>query len=192
MANVALAVTPTLRTFPFVIPPGAFQQYNAVPRARLTFQARDITIVAKIATNTTSIIATMSLPANYAYTFEYASQKIVCLTDPADAGNFDDIAIFDFGFGDGFGARAAEMQSNGITGTSLNAGSEKVWGTLNPYTPPIFNQAGASPSMTIATNDTDAANTVEGDYSCVVSFLQYDINQVFSYPLNFPLPVSQR
>ncbi len=192
MANIALAVTPALSVFPFAIPSGDIQEHTAIPRARLSFQSRDVTIVAKIATNTTSIITTCTLPANYVYTFEYAAQKIIIPSDPADAGNFDDVAIFDFGFGDGLGARAAEMLSNGHTGVLLNAGSEKIWGVINPYTPPIFNQRSVTPIITIATNDTDAGATAEGDYSCVVSFLQYDISQVFAYPLNFPLPVSIR
>jgi len=192
MANVALAVTPTLATFPFQVPGGSFQQYSAVPLARLTFTARLVTIVAKIATNTTSIIATCTLPANYAYTFEYASQKIAIPSDPADAGNFDDVSQMDFGFGDGEGARTAEMFSNGHTGILLNAGSEKVWAPLNAYTPPMFNQAGNTLGIDISCNDTDAGATAEGDYSLVVSVLQYDIAQIFAYPLNYPIPVSSR
>lgn len=192
MADVQLAVTPALRRFPFQIPQGAVQQYTAIPRARLTFQANDITIVAKIATNTTSILATCTLPENFVYTFEFASQRVVCPTDPADAGNFDDVSMLSFGFSDGLGSRSAELFSRGITGSSLNAGSQKVWSIINPYLAPIFNLVGAAPVLTFIANDTDAANTVEGDYSCLLSLLQYDMSQLFNFPLNYPVPVSNR
>jgi len=192
MANVALTVTPVVRTFPFVTPPGAEQPLTAVPIARITFNAVDTTIVAKIATNTTSISMGCPLPQNYAYTFEYATQRVTCLTDPADAGNFDDIGTLIFGFGDGFGARHCEFLSDGITGTLLNAGSTKIWAPVNPYVPPIYNQRSQNATLTLLLNDTDAGATVEGDYSAVLSLLQYDFAQAFNYPLNFPLPVTAR
>lgn len=194
MANVALAVTPDLRVFPFSIPSPGFlaDSPTAIPRARLIFQANNITIVAKIATNTTSIIATCLLPANYVYTFEYANQRVIVLTDPGDAGNFDDVGLIAFAFGDGLGSRSMEMFSNGITGDSANAGSQKVWSSINPYSAPIYNLNANGPSLAFILNDTDAANTDEGDYSCLLSVLQYDMDQLFNYPLNFPLPVSQR
>lgn len=192
MANIALAVAPGLKIFPFVIPPGTIQPLTAIPRARMSFQVRDFTITAKIATNTTSLVATCELPPNYVYTFEYASQNIVCLTDPADAGNFDDIVDIALSFADGLGQRRSEMFSNGITGHTANAGSIKIWGPINTFPSPIFNQEGGNPAIIFTSNDTDAANTVEGDYSLVCSFLQYDFEQAFNYPMNFPLPVSQR
>ncbi len=192
MANVALAVTPQLRIFPFQIPPGAVQPGTAIPRARISFQTRDFTVTAKIATNTTSIVTTCTLPPNFAYTFEYASQNIVCLTDPADAGNFDDVVDCALSFADALGQRRFEMFSNGITGHTANAGSIKIWHTVGEFPNPMFNQLGGNPSIILTSNDTDAANTVEGDYSVVVSFLQYDFNQAFNFPMNFPLPVSNR
>jgi len=192
MADVSLAITPALRTFPFQIPPGARQQYTAVPRGRITFQANNITIVAKIATNTTSILATCTLPPNFAYAFEFANQRVVILTDPGDADNFDDVSMLAVAFADGLGSRGVQLISVGITGDAGNAGSQKVWAPVNPYTQPIFNQDGASPSIVFICNDTNAANTDEGDYSCLLSLLVYDIEQVMAFPLNFPLPVSAR
>jgi len=192
MANVNLAVTPALRIFPFQIPGGRVQQYTAIPLARLTFQENDLTIVAKIATNTTSILATCTLPPNFVYAFEYATQRVIIPSDPADAGNFDDVTNFTFAFADGLGSRSTEMFSDGITGALLNAGSVKTWAPINPYTPPIYNQLGASPVITLECNDTDAGATAEGDYSVVVSVLQYDFEQAFAYPLNFPIPVTSR
>jgi len=192
MANIALAVTPGLRIFPFQIPPGAVQQYTAIPRARLTFQQSQATIVAKIATNTTSIIATCTLPPNYVYVFEYATQEVLIPSDPLDAGNFDDVSGMIIGFGDGLGSRRSELLSDGITGQLLNVGSVKIWAPINPYCCPIYNQAGTSPIIWLECNDTDAGATAEGDYSCIVSVLQFDFEQTFAYPLNFPLPVTAR
>ncbi len=192
MADVALAVTPALRTFPFQVPGGLVQQYTAVPKARLTFQALDTTIVAKGIGDTTSITITCTLPPNFAYTFEYCQIEIVCLTDISDADNFDDVGGLEFGFGDGLGGRRSGLISSGFTGAAANAGSVKVWEPSNPYTPPVYNQVGNSPGIFAFLNDVDAANTVEGDLSVVISVLQYDLAQVFDYSINFPLPVTAR
>lgn len=168
-------------------------QYTAVPKARLTFQANNVVIAAKIATNTTSIVATCTLPVNFAYTFEYAACSAQVVDDIGDADHFGDVAAINFSFGDGLGTRRGQLFSRGLTETGLNAGSVKTWEPLNTYTPPIYNQNGASPIISLAVNDNDAVNaTNAGLFSCVVSFLQFDFAQVFAYPLNFPLPVSNR
>lgn len=193
MANVALAVTPAVRSFPFIVPPGEkILGGSAIPIARLTFQAFDVTIVAKIATNTTSIVATCTLPPNFVYTFEYASAHVIIPDDVGEADNYDDIASLIIAFADGLGPRISTMNSTGITGILANAGSIKHWRPLNAFPSPIFNQSGASPVITLDVNDNNAADTNEGDFSCVVSVLQYELTQAFSYPLNFALPVITR
>jgi len=192
VANVALSVTPQLRTFPFQITPGSVQQHTAIPRSRLTFQADQVTIVAKIANNTTSISMLCTLPANFAYTFEYATMRVNVNTSPGDAGNFDNLGGITFGFGDGFGSRRCELLSSGEMHTSSNSGSEKNWRAINPYVPPIFNLAGNTIDLTFFCNDFDTAATDEGDFGAILTVLQYDLTQAFSFPMNFPLPVSQR
>lgn len=193
MANVALVVTPSIRTFPFIVPPGTRLGGSAIPIARITFRSpNDVTIVAKIATNTTSIVATCTLPPNFAYTFEYAYMQVSILTDPGDADNFESVGGLSISFNDGLGTRFATMQAQGINGIAANAGSMKVWQPENPFPSPIFNQNGSSPNIILTANDTNAANTDEGDFGCAVSVLQYEFEQAFSYPLNFPLPVAQR
>jgi len=192
VANIALAVDPKIRIFPFQIIPGNFQQYSAIPRARITYQTDNETIVAKIMGNTTSIKATCNLPANFVYTFEYCTQRIEIPSDPTDAENYDDVVSLVFGFGDGFGSRSTEMLSNGITGAFANAGSAKFWTPMNPGIGPIYNQAGADGSIKLESNDRASAATAEGDYSFVLSVLQYDFEQAFAFPLNFPLPVTAR
>lgn len=192
MANIVLTVTPSIRIFPFVIPPGAIQPHTAVPRARLTFQAKDVTIVAKIATNTTSITMLCTLPANFAYTFEYATMRVNIDDDATDADNFEDLGGITFGFGDLLGSRRCELLSDGILRTDLNAGSEKNWVPINPYVAPMFNQEQATVNLTLNCNDTDAGATNEGLFSAVLTVLQYDFDQTFNYPVNFPVPVSAR
>jgi len=193
MANIAFAFAPDPRPFAFQVTPGAVQQYSAIPRARMTYQVNNSVITAKIATNTSSIVTTCTLPANYAYAFEYATASVQVLTDVDDADHFGNVGQLNFAFGDGLGTRRAQMVAAGATNTTANAGSAKVWETVNAYTPPIYNQEGATPSIILAFNDENAVDlTDEALFSCVVSCLQYDISQVFAFPLNFPLPVSQR
>lgn len=193
MANVAVAITLPVRSFPFIVPPGEkVLGGSAIPIARLSFQIFDSTIAAKIATNTTSIVVTATLPPNFVYTFEYATQHIIITDDTTEAGNFDDLSMLHILFGDGLGPRHANMVSSGITGVLGNAGSTKTWRPENAFPSPIFNQQGNSPAITIDLNDRDAGDTNEAEYSAVISVLQYEFAQAFSYPLNFALPVSQR
>lgn len=192
MANVAFTLPGIPRTFPFEIPSGSLQNDSAIPRARLTFQLKNQVITAKIATNTTSIVSSCVLPQNFVYTFEYCTCLIEVIDDVADAGNFDEQGSLEFGFNDLLGARTIEMVSSGIFGVGANAGSGKVWRPLNALPTPIFNTVGTAPNMTLSINDNDAGATNAALYSFIISVLQYDLTQVFAYPLNFPLPVSSR
>lgn len=192
MANIALTFAPPPQTFPFQIPPGAVQPITAVPRARVRFITSLAVITAKIATNTTSIVLTFTLPLNYAYTFEYAQVSIQCPTDPLDADNFDDVGQLIYFPGNDSGAIETELISQGITGHTLNAGSVKSWTPVNASNSPLFNDQQIAIAVVMALNDNDAANTVVGAMNTFISFLQYDIDQVYNYPVNFPLPVSNR
>lgn len=192
MANIAFAIDVPVRIFPFVIPPGAVQPLTAIPRARWVFQIKDSVITAKIATNTTSIVATCSLAQNFVYVLEYATVEIQVIDDPADAGNFDLVGAIAVGFGDGLGSRNDQLFSRGLQGILANAGSSQTYAPQNKFSLPIFNQNQGSPAIFIDLNDTDAGATNAALFHCVVSVLQYDFDQAFNFPLNFPLPVSQR
>lgn len=192
MANVALAFVPEPRSFPFHVWPGQHQEQSAIPLSRINFQLNNEVITAKIATNTTSIQVTCTLPANYAYTFEYLTVKVEVIDDVADADNFSDIGFVVLSLSDGLGSRITALKSDGVSTSQANAGSLKCWDQINRYCCPVFNQDGNSPVITLFINDIDAANTNEGKFSCLVSVLQFTLDQAFNYPLNFPLPVSPR
>lgn len=192
MANIAFALSPDAKTFPFRIPPGDQQQFTAIPRARISFFITDAVITAKIALNTSSIVSTLTLPVGYAYTFEYCTATIDTDADTAEADNFDDIGQLIYFAGDGSGARTTAMISQGISGILLNAGSSKTWTPVNAYQSPLFNQDNTAVAAIVAINDNNAGATAVSNFSLQASFLQFDLNQVFDYPLNFPIPVDSR
>lgn len=192
MANVSISFTPTLATFPFSIPGGAIQSHTAIPRARLTLNVTGGVVTAKIATNTTSIAINGVLPANYAYTIEYATVNIACATSTTDADNFDDIGSFTFQQTTLSSFSRVNMVAPGIFGVSANAGSSKAWEPDNPYGGPLFNKTGDTVLVNIELNDNDAGATVVGSIQSIVTVLQYDFEQAFKYPMNFPLPVTSR
>lgn len=192
MANIDLNPEPTPVMFPFHTVPGAQLPYTAAPRGRVTFRVNAVTIAAKIATNTTSIRIEMILPANFAYIFEYGTVQVAFPTNTGDADNYDSVGVGITRLGDGSGGRHNQLFSRGITGNTLNAGSEKTWSVLDMYPSPLYNVDQIAPQLDYFINDTDAGATVVGMVSSYASFLIYDIEQVFNAPLNFPLPVSVR
>lgn len=192
MANVAFALAPAPRSFPFVTPPGALQRGSAIPIARINYQLSAQVITAKVMGNTTSISVTCTLPANFVYTFEYMTVDLEVIDDIAEADNFDNVGDLTFSSGDGLGVRRTSILSDGSGGTTLNAGSAKQWKANNPGVAPIFNQLQNQPNVTININDRDSAATNAAVFNFVLSMLQFDFDQAFSYALNFPLPVSIR
>lgn len=194
MANIALTFAPEARPFPFDTDPigGGVIDRTALPRGRVTFQINDGAIAAKIATNTTTILTTCVLPANYAYTFEYASVQASFATSASDAANFESLGMMLVNLGDGLGGRRAQMFSRGAMNDGLAVASQIAWEPLNVFPSPIFNTEGATPQVLLRFADLDAGATVAGLLATVVSFLQYDIEQVFNVGVNYPVPVSNR
>jgi len=196
MANIAIAFAPDPTPFQFdLVPfaPGGLLPKTAVPRGRMSFRLQDETITAKIATNTTSIEASCLLPANFAYVMEYAYCSVRFLTDLDDADHFDSLGQIRFQLGDGQGTRHNQLFSEGVTPIELNAGSTKIWCPVCAYPLPLFNTNANQVTVILGVYDSDAVNaTIEGDFSLLASFLQYDIEQVFNLPVNFPLPVQVR
>lgn len=192
MANISLSFDAAARTFPFQIPPGMVQQHTAIPRARLIFTIIAGVITAKIATNTTSINITVTLPANFAYMIEWASANVSFPTSTSDADNFDDIGSFTFQQTNLGTFARVNMVAPGIFGVSGNAGSSKIWEPDNAYGGPLFNLIGDDVLVNLELNDNDAGATVVGSLGSIVTVLQYDLQQVFNFPMNFPIPVTSR
>lgn len=192
MANVQIGFTAASKTFPFQIPPGRVQPLTAIPRARLTFTVVAGVITAKIATNTTSLSVSITLPPNFAYTIEWASVNVSFPTSTTDADNYDDIGAFTFQQTDLGTFARVNMIAPGIFGVSANAGSSKIWEPDNAYGGPLYSLDGLPVLVTLDVNDNDAGATVVGTLGSIVTVLQYDLRQVFNYPMNFPLPVTSR
>lgn len=193
MANIALAFTPTPTPFPFVIPDGAVLPSTPIPRQRLTFLLAQAVITAKIATNTTTIAINAVCPANYAYTIEYAGVNIECATDLTDADNFQDLGAFTFVQHQPAGSfTRVNLVAPGIYVVGAGIGSGKAWEPANPYGGPLYNLDGDPVLINMELADIDAGATQVGACTAVIQVLQYDLEQVFNYAMNFPLPVTTR
>lgn len=195
MANVAIAFTPTLHPFPFQIPEGEAQPWTAIPRQRITALVAGGVVTAKIATNTTSIAVNAVFPQNFAYTVEHVTVSIITATNTSDADNFDDIGVMTFVQNAPLPAGSfsrVNLVAPGFFGAGANAGSGKAWEPVNPYGGPLFNLTQDPVLVNLELNDNDAGATVVGSLTAVIQVLQYDIDQVFNYPLNYATPVTSR
>lgn len=193
MADIAIAFTGTVGKFPFQIPPGAVQQVTAIPRARVCLSVVGGTITAKDAGNTTSILCTNTFPPNYAYTLEYVVVRVEVVGLLADVDNFDTLGSMAYSNALPMGGAAnTELSTLGPIGILANVGGAKIYEPRTPFGGPIFNQDGNSPIITLAINDRAAANTEVGVFGSMVCALQYDIEQVFNFPINYPIPVQSR
>lgn len=193
MANVDLAFAPAPSTFPFDLSPvgGVLLPKTALPRARLIFQINDGAITAKAMGNTTTITVTMTLPRNFAYSFEYLTVQLSFATSTSDAATYEDIGMMQFISNDGVGAgRRAQLVSLGACADIAAAGSQVAYAPVNVFPSPIFNTRSVTPSLLFRISDLDAGATVAGLMAVTCSVLQYDLEQVFSVGVNFPLPVS--
>ncbi len=192
MANIDLNIQPAGALFPFAIIPGDAFNLSALPRARVQFRVNKTVITAKIATNTTSIRIECILPASYAYTFEFAAIDVAFPTDTDDAANYDDVGTVHVREGSGIGPRTTQLFSRGVSGETLNAGSAKIWQEVAIYPALLYNLLNVAPQLDLEVNDRDAGATVAGVVSSFVSFLQFDIEQIFNVNVNFPTPVAVR
>lgn len=192
MANVAIDVTPPGELFPFSTATGSVLGQSPFPRGRVSFRLNDQVIAAKIATNTTSAVIKLVLPANFAYVLEYLSADVIFATDVDDALKWDAVGELRM-TGIGNGGRVSQLFSEGQYATTLNAGSGRAWSTIQPYPLPLFSVASAVLEAQVLLNDSDVVNaTVAGLLNLSASYLQYDIEQIYNMPLNFPLPVQTR
>lgn len=192
MANIAIDITVPGELFPFSTAPGTILSGSSFPRGRVSFRNNASAIAAKIATNTTSAVLKLILPPNFAYILEYLALDVNFPTDVDDAAKWDATGKLTMS-GIGNGGRISQLFSEGIYATTLNAGSGRAWGTIQPYPLPLFSFGNAVLQAEARINDSDVVNaTVAGTLSLSASYLQYDIEQIFNMPLNFPLPVQTR
>lgn len=192
MANIAIDVTVPGELFPFSTAPGRILEGSAYPRGRVSYRLNDEVIAAKIATNTTSAQIKMVLPRNFAYVLEYLSTDVIFATDVDDALKWDAVGFLNV-TGIGQGGRVSQLFSQGQYATTLNAGSGRAWGTVQPYPLPLFTLVGSILQVEVRLNDSDVVNAcVAGLLNMSASFLQYDVEQIYNMALNFPLPVQTR
>lgn len=191
MANVQTAFTPSPLITLFSGLPVGTQSNNIYPRAKVTFQVNAGTIAAKIATNTSNVLVTGLLPANYAYRIASVYAMIDCVS-ALEADNYEQagrLRQFD-GLSTGFPI-TTELFNDAAFAVSVNAGNARLWYPKDLYQGMIFNTDGATPTWIMDLADSDAVNaTAAGRLFLQVEFLQYGINQATDVSINAPAPIS--
>lgn len=192
MANIALEFAPNPDLFSFDLDPvpSALLDKTSLPRARVSYSVRQGSITAKIATNTTSVRVTCTLPVNYAYVFEYCTVMASFPGDIADAGHFNNEGQLTFNVeGSVQVSPLATLHSLGAAPDTNNTASMKIWAPVNAFRTVIAN----SVDITAEIWDDDAVNaTVLGKLNFLLTVLQYDIEQIHNVSVNAPIPVALR
>lgn len=191
MAHISQTISPGIRTIPFSGRPPGDAINNIYPRARVIFEGTGSTL-AKIATNTQTVLFRHTLPANFAYSI---GSIFISAGDgnSLDVANYENLSLGQLQFNEG-AAFDIEFQLNSL-GSILNTptAAAKAW---RPHVPVFgevfFNQTGFAPVLDISILDNDAGATEALATVTYVSFLQYDILQADMVAVNAPMPVSVR
>lgn len=194
MADIQTDITPTVRRVQFA---GKRDPQGYNPFARQIFNVEASAIAAKIATNTGTVTVTCSLPADYAYAFEFISSSI--RIDASIVGDSDSVENYEDNaeallYIDGVAANSNRLYmphySRGAHNTVDNARSRKEWVIDQPYKSVFFNDAGAQPALVLVYEDSDASDaTASGSMWFWASFLQYEIPQAYNVGVSAPVPV---
>lgn len=187
MANVAIGITPVVSQQRFT---GEQVGEGFYPRARVSFLAQGVTIVLKGAGDTQSISMAMALPANYAYSAEFALAVFDCPTEIPAAADFSEGALvwINDGRQSTFNYQSS-MFSRFTQPSTNNAGSTRSWEPLNMFKGIFWNEQGVGPDAVIAINDEDGTNArAAGTVTILMTFLQFDIEQALDVRSNGPMP----
>lgn len=194
MAALTQTITPTPDVQLFSGLPGGTN--NIYPRARVSFDSSNA-ITLKAAANTNTVIYIFNLPENFAYRFDqsYVSFNVATSTEISQIEDLG-VAIISLDNGSTIFARST-LASKGLISDTTVAGSQKCWVMEDPYQEvhqaviPLGSTANPNIRWTYNLFDNDNVNeTVALAADIHVSFLQYDIQQIFHVSVNAPQPVT--
>lgn len=168
------------------------------PRARI-ISGNATTITAKSAGDTKGVLITITLPANFAYSFQGGFAFLTSAT-AADVDNYqaiNRISIQDRQTGVSFDWADMDFTSPGafVFASSDPTTAGKIYNvperSMNRDV--FYNLLGEGPRVFVTLNDTDGTNaTAQSVVTYRFTFLQYDIEQVLNVAVNAPQPVSVR
>lgn len=134
----------------------------------------------------------MDLPQNYAHVFA----DMTCYLEVDTASDFKLVAMlqtqYNFPLAKENKMRYAFDLLLGDIGTDES--SQIILKPTNGLLPraPIWNTTSNAPTVVLTFNNFGAPASAAGKTSCAMSFWQYDLEQVRSFPVNAPVAVASR
>lgn len=192
MAQVTTAISFVSSYQPFERPPQAVSLWTAIPRGLQSFTVNTQAIDAKPLNDIALLTITAQLPPNFGYVFAdvalQISQDLAVDWDPNYILNLQSFY------------RAPQAVSLGLSISAMLPSLAGGFGTVRStaektgaFSFPIVGTKGTSGILINlqATNQAAAATTT-GVCDAYISFWQFDLEQIFKYPINSPIPVNAR
>jgi len=192
VAQVTTAISLVGSFQPFERPPQAMALWTAIPRGLQSLTATAATLDAKPINDIQLLTLTAILPPNFGYVFADVAlsiaQDVADAWDPAFILNLQNFY------------RAPQAVSLGLSISamlpSLAGGFGTVRSTAEKTGALSFPIVGTKETTGIqinlqATNQAAPAGAA-GTVNCYISFWQFDLEQIFKFPINSPIPTNAR
>ncbi len=190
LVTVALGLIPTYT--PYERPPQPVTLWSAIPRGLQSFTLPQTALTAKPINDDELITLTATIPPNYGYVFAdsalHITQDVASDWDP-----FYTINLQNF-------YRAPLSQSVALSLVSNEPFETSGFGTVRAgaakstaFSYPIIGSPGTT-GIQINIQATNGANPAgaTGTLQAVISFWQFDLEQVRKFPINSPIPTNSR
>lgn len=193
MALVTRTLAPKVSVFPLEIPTQTVQQNSGFPRAVVNVDFNKQVVTAAGAGNTLQIYVTYELPKNFAYIY-LGNDQSVDVTNTADADEFY-TPVHRIGGDTGSTSVWDAVMRSKAGPQPFNYGKysdpvdfyQIAWYDLNPTKDVIFNTK-AEPVRVKSYVYSDADTSINPLYSYRARFLQIDLSQAYSFPVNYTIP----
>jgi len=155
---------------------------SQIPRGMITYQGV-IPVAALLTSNTLSFRIILTMPINYFFALKsfYVSMQ----SDDGSIG-FDNAGSITFGQA---GSDVQQMiLSRGIDFEYSNLRAHKSY-ALDAVGPYAFLDGSGGDAFTVVLSDTSGGDESAGDVSYVISFYQFDVEQMNKYAINTSMPV---
>lgn len=188
MAQVTTAISFVGSFQPFERPPQAVALWTAIPRGLQSFTATGV-LDAKPINDTQLLTITATLPPNFGYVFADVALEVT-----------QDVAA---AWDQAFILNLQSFYRGGVPGLSITAPLASQVGGFDTvrafadktgaFSFPIVGNKGSSGVLINlqATNQAAPAGAA-GGINAYISFWQFDLEQLFKYPINSPIPTNAR
>lgn len=192
MAQVTTAISFTGSYQPFERPPQAISLWSAIPRGLQSFSVDTQLLDAKPINDIQLLTITATIPPNFGYVFADValtiSQDVADAWDPAFILNLQNFYRAPQTVSLGLSISAMLPSIAGGFGT-VRATAEKTGAFSFPIVG-VKDTTGIQINLQ-ATNQAAPAGAI-GTVNAYISFWQFDLEQIFKYPINSPIPTNAR